>query len=124
MFILQIVNLNFPKSGTRGHSLPTQGQNRREAGAREKECKRENDNAGWWCGRVFGEYVELWWVVVQRVDKGCWGRRNSGKGGKIGSERAKKKASRILEVLRGKEEEEKEEIDWEKLLESEDDLSG
>ncbi|KAL2523378.1 U-box domain-containing protein 40 [Forsythia ovata] len=42
---------------------------------------------------------------------------------KTGSERAKKKASRMLEVLRGKEEEEEEEIDWEKLLESEDDLS-
>ncbi|KAL2518290.1 U-box domain-containing protein 40 [Abeliophyllum distichum] len=42
---------------------------------------------------------------------------------KIESERAKKKASRILEVLRGKKEEEEGEIDWEKLLESKDDLS-
>ncbi|KAL2500014.1 U-box domain-containing protein 40 [Abeliophyllum distichum] len=42
---------------------------------------------------------------------------------KTGSERAKKKASRMLEVLRKEEEEEEEEIDWEKLLESEDDLS-
>ncbi|KAL2462025.1 U-box domain-containing protein 40 [Abeliophyllum distichum] len=42
---------------------------------------------------------------------------------KIRSEHAKKKASRILEVLRGNEEEEDDEIDWEKLLESEDDLS-
>lgn len=40
-----------------------------------------------------------------------------------GSERIKQKASRILEVLRRKEEEEEDEIDWEKLLESEDDLS-
>ncbi|KAL2498093.1 U-box domain-containing protein 40 [Abeliophyllum distichum] len=44
---------------------------------------------------------------------------------KTGSECAKKKASRILEVLRGNGEEKKEEeeIDWEKLLESEDDLN-
>lgn len=39
------------------------------------------------------------------------------------SEHIKQKASRILEALRRKEEEEEEEIDWEKLLESEDDLS-
>ncbi|KAL2509632.1 U-box domain-containing protein 40 [Forsythia ovata] len=42
---------------------------------------------------------------------------------KTRSERAKNKASRILEVLIWKEEEEEEAIDWEKLLESEDDLS-
>ncbi|KAL2509603.1 U-box domain-containing protein 40 [Forsythia ovata] len=42
---------------------------------------------------------------------------------KTGSERAKKKASRILEVLIGNEEEDEEAIDWEKLLELEDDLS-
>ncbi|KAK4488482.1 hypothetical protein RD792_004246 [Penstemon davidsonii] len=39
-----------------------------------------------------------------------------------GSERGKEKARRILEVLREKDEEE-EEIDWEELLNSEDDLS-
>ncbi|KAL2487015.1 U-box domain-containing protein 40 [Abeliophyllum distichum] len=42
---------------------------------------------------------------------------------KIGSEHAKKKTSRILEVLRGNEEEDEKEIDWKKLLESENGLS-
>ncbi|KAL2471257.1 U-box domain-containing protein 40 [Abeliophyllum distichum] len=42
---------------------------------------------------------------------------------KTESERVKNKANRILEVLRGNEEEEDKEIDWEKLQESEDDLS-
>ncbi|CAN4082507.1 unnamed protein product [Withania somnifera] len=40
----------------------------------------------------------------------------------IGSERAKDKARKILEVLRQKDEEE-EEVDWEKLLNSDDDIS-
>lgn len=39
-----------------------------------------------------------------------------------GSERAKDKARKILEVLRQRDEEE-EEVDWEKLLNSDDDIS-
>ncbi|KAL2484556.1 U-box domain-containing protein 40 [Abeliophyllum distichum] len=73
-------------------------------------------------GRVFVEYAELWQAAVQRVGKGG-AEETLEKVEKTGSKRAKKKASRILELLRGKEEEDEDEIDWDKLLELKDDMS-